>query len=95
MNRLENDLPIATEEIETIDCSLAIKAIGYRSVEIPGLPFDEQRNVVPTSDGIRVGQDNGYVMKVIIMVVVMMMIDDDGRHVPSTPTAGVVIPGPV
>ena len=37
----------ATEELETIDCGLVFRSIGYRGVPLEDLPFDERRGVIP------------------------------------------------
>lgn len=42
---------IATDEVEEIDAGLVFRSVGYRGVAIPGLPFDEQRGVVPNRAG--------------------------------------------
>jgi ferredoxin/flavodoxin---NADP+ reductase len=53
----------ATGELETIPAGLAFRAIGYRGLPIPGVPFDERGGViandggrVPGSDGRRRGE---------------------------------------
>ncbi|HEX7609486.1 MAG TPA: FAD-dependent oxidoreductase [Solirubrobacteraceae bacterium] len=43
----------ATEERETIPAGLAFRAIGYRGIPLPGVPFDE-RSAVILNDGGRV-----------------------------------------
>ncbi|HEU0024181.1 MAG TPA: FAD-dependent oxidoreductase [Thermoleophilaceae bacterium] len=48
----------ATEELETIDCGLVFRSIGYRGVPLENLPFDERRGVIP-NDGGRVVSDAG------------------------------------
>lgn len=40
-----------TGETFDIDCGLVLPAIGYRSMPLPGVPFDDARGVVPTLDG--------------------------------------------
>ncbi len=42
---------MATEEQEAVDCGLVFRSVGYRGVPIPGVPFDEQRGVLPNEDG--------------------------------------------
>lgn len=37
-----------TNETELLPCQLCLVSIGYQSVRIEGLPFDERRNVLPT-----------------------------------------------
>jgi ferredoxin--NADP+ reductase len=43
----------ATEELETIDCGLVFRSIGYRGMPLEDLPFDDSRGVIP-NDGARV-----------------------------------------
>ncbi|KAJ3112487.1 hypothetical protein HDU96_004504 [Phlyctochytrium bullatum] len=39
------------EQQVTLDCGIAVRSIGYKSVPIPGIPFDSNRNVVPNQAG--------------------------------------------
>jgi len=39
------------EEELTIACGLVVRAIGYRSLPLPGLPFDPSRHLPPSRDG--------------------------------------------
>jgi ferredoxin--NADP+ reductase len=41
----------ATEERETIPAGLAFRAIGYRGMSLPGVPFDERAAVIPNRAG--------------------------------------------
>ncbi|MEE2058510.1 FAD-dependent oxidoreductase [Rhodococcus artemisiae] len=41
----------STDDDLVLDAGLVIRAIGYRGVPIPGLPFDETRAIVPNSAG--------------------------------------------
>jgi ferredoxin--NADP+ reductase len=41
----------ATDEHETISCGLAFRAIGYRGVPLPGVPFDERTATIPHDAG--------------------------------------------
>ncbi|MEO0600852.1 MAG: FAD-dependent oxidoreductase [Myxococcota bacterium] len=45
---------------ERIACGLVIRAIGFRSVPLPGVPFDTTRDVLPSRDG-RLLDDAGSV----------------------------------
>ena len=60
-NRLEPDgrgAPRrATDETETIDAGSCSRAIGYRGVALPGVPFDERRGTIPNErrPGVRAG----------------------------------------
>ncbi|MET0953005.1 MAG: 4Fe-4S binding protein [Aeromicrobium sp.] len=40
-----------TDEVEQLSCGLVISAIGSRAVPIDGLPYDEERGVVPNDGG--------------------------------------------
>ncbi|KAG0370103.1 ferredoxin reductase precursor [Gamsiella multidivaricata] len=42
---------VATGQKETLECGLAFRSIGYKSVGIQGIPFDERRGIVPNMDG--------------------------------------------
>ena len=41
----------ATDELETIDCGLVFRSIGYRGMPLEDLPFDERRGVIPNESG--------------------------------------------
>ncbi|MER7535822.1 FAD-dependent oxidoreductase [Streptomyces sp. NPDC097704] len=41
----------STDEVETIEASLVLRAIGYRARPVPGLPFDEATGTVPHERG--------------------------------------------
>ncbi|KAG0328982.1 NADPH-adrenodoxin reductase [Dissophora globulifera] len=55
INRLEGDdsnrKAVSTGEKESLECGLAFRSIGYKSVGIHGVPFDERKGVVPNIDG--------------------------------------------
>ena len=36
---------------ETLPAGLVVRAVGYRSLPLPGLPFDERRGVIPNQTG--------------------------------------------
>ncbi|MFQ5530090.1 MAG: NADP oxidoreductase, partial [Gemmatimonadota bacterium] len=40
-----------TGEFETLDCGLVLRSVGYRGVAVPGVPFDEQRCIIPNDEG--------------------------------------------
>jgi ferredoxin/flavodoxin---NADP+ reductase len=48
-----------TDEQETIPAGLVMRAIGYRGVALPEVPFDERRHVIPNSQG-RVLEDDAH-----------------------------------
>ncbi len=45
-----------TGEIMELECGILFRSIGYRGVPVPGVPFDEQRGVIPNEAG-RVVED--------------------------------------
>ncbi len=54
-NRLEgpafSQVAQSTDETETISCGLVFRSIGYRSVPLPGLPFDFSSGVLSNIEG--------------------------------------------
>lgn len=51
----------ATGESEEITSTMVIRSIGYRGEALQGLPFDQERNVIPSEDSVVVGVENSYV----------------------------------
>ena len=41
----------AGEDVETIECGLVLRSVGYRAVPLPGVPFDERSYVLPNERG--------------------------------------------
>jgi ferredoxin--NADP+ reductase len=41
----------AGEEVETIECGLVLRSVGYRAVPLPDVPFDERHFVLPNREG--------------------------------------------
>jgi len=41
----------ATDERETLSAGLAFRAIGYRGIPLPGVPFDERSAIIPNRAG--------------------------------------------
>ena len=39
------------EPVETIECGLVLRSVGYRAVPLPGVPFDERSFVLPNDRG--------------------------------------------
>lgn len=54
-----------TEDTETIEAGLVLTSIGYKGVEVPGLPFDPVRGVIPNERG-RVTGDSGPLVGVYV-----------------------------
>lgn len=52
-----------TGSVETVvmDAGLVLTSIGYRGIPVPGLPFDDERAVVPNDGGRVVGAPGAYV----------------------------------
>lgn len=50
-----------TGERETLPAQLVVRAVGYRGVAIPGLPFDDAAGTIPHESGRVVGRANDYV----------------------------------
>jgi ferredoxin/flavodoxin---NADP+ reductase len=42
---------VPTGEHETIPCSIVFRSVGYLGIELPGVPFDERRAVIPNDCG--------------------------------------------
>src|SRR5690348_624138 len=40
-----------TGEVEVVPCSLVFRSVGYRGVELPGVPFDHRRATIPNDRG--------------------------------------------
>ena len=46
-----------TEEREVIPCSLVFRSVGYRGVQLSGIPFDERSGTIPNEAGRVLGSD--------------------------------------
>ncbi len=42
---------VATEEREVIPCGVVFRSVGYRGVELPGVPFDSERATIRNAGG--------------------------------------------
>ena len=51
-----------TGEREEVPAQLVVRAVGYRGVPTPGLPFDERGGTIPHSGGRIEGSSNEYVV---------------------------------
>ncbi len=49
----------STEETETIEAGLLFRAIGYRGIPLPRVPFDERSGVIPNAGGRVTDTDSG------------------------------------
>jgi ferredoxin--NADP+ reductase len=50
-----------TGETEVIPAGLVLRSVGYKGVALPGVPFDEQKGVIPNDGGRALGADRTYV----------------------------------
>ena len=48
-----------TGEYETLAAQMVLRSVGYQSVPLPGVPFDERSSTVPNADGRVLGADGG------------------------------------
>ncbi len=67
INRLETDdegrvRPVDTGERESVECGLVLRAVGYRGVALPDVPFDEGSGTIPHAEGRIEGRDREYVV---------------------------------
>jgi len=67
INRLETDdegrvRAVDTGERETVECGLVLRAVGYRGVALPGVPFDEGSGTIPHVEGRIEGREREYVV---------------------------------
>ncbi|HKC78333.1 MAG TPA: FAD-dependent oxidoreductase [Gaiellaceae bacterium] len=46
-----NERAVPTEERETLPCGLVFRSVGYRGVELPGVPFDARSGTIPNEAG--------------------------------------------
>ncbi|XP_051143679.1 NADPH:adrenodoxin oxidoreductase, mitochondrial [Andrographis paniculata] len=46
-----NQVAFGTGEYEDLNCGLALKSIGYKSIGVDGLPFDNRKGIVPNEGG--------------------------------------------
>ncbi len=47
----EDGRAVPTEQHETLPCGLVFRSVGYRGVELPGIPFDERSGTIPNEGG--------------------------------------------
>jgi ferredoxin--NADP+ reductase len=53
----ENGRLIGTGQTETLPAQLVLRSVGYQSVPLPGVPFDERSSIVPNAEGRVLGPD--------------------------------------
>ncbi len=54
--------PRGTGETETLDVDLVFKAVGYRGVPLPGVPFHERWGILPNDEGRLLQSEDGSVV---------------------------------
>ncbi|ABF45314.1 MULTISPECIES: FAD-dependent oxidoreductase [Deinococcus] len=60
-NRLdENGNAVGTGEYEVLPVQMVLRSVGYKGVGLPGVPFDEQRGVIPNTEGRVEGRTGEY-----------------------------------
>ena len=47
----------ADDAVETIECGLVLRSVGYRAIPLPDVPFDERAYVLPNDRGRVLGAD--------------------------------------
>jgi ferredoxin/flavodoxin---NADP+ reductase len=50
-NELVDGRAVATDERETVPCGIVFRSVGYRGVELPGVPFDTSSGTIPNNGG--------------------------------------------
>jgi ferredoxin/flavodoxin---NADP+ reductase len=53
----ENGKFTGTGTYDTLDAQMVLRSVGYQSVPLPGVPFDERSSVVPNAEGRVLGPD--------------------------------------
>jgi ferredoxin--NADP+ reductase len=53
----ESGVLTGTGELETIPAQMVLRSVGYQSVPLPGVPFDERSHTVPNAEGRVLGPD--------------------------------------
>lgn len=51
-----------TGDREEVAAQLVVRAVGYRGIPVPGVPFDEKRAIIPNTDGQVDGRSNEFVV---------------------------------
>ena len=51
---------VGTGERETLDVQMVLRSVGYQSVPLAGVPFDERSAVVPNAAGRVLGPDGQH-----------------------------------
>ncbi len=60
-NRLDDaGNAVGTGEFEVLPVQMVLRSVGYRGVQVPGVPFDEKRGVIPNESGRVTGRVGEY-----------------------------------
>jgi ferredoxin--NADP+ reductase len=60
-NRLDDaGNAVGTGEFEVLPVQMVLRSVGYKGVQIPGVPFDENRGVIPNESGRVTGRVGEY-----------------------------------
>jgi ferredoxin--NADP+ reductase len=51
---------VGTGEFEVLPVQLVLRSVGYKGVELPGVPFDARRGVIPNTEGRVDGRPGEY-----------------------------------
>ncbi|WP_309570523.1 FAD-dependent oxidoreductase [Deinococcus sp.] len=51
---------LGTGEFEVLPVQLVLRSVGYKGVELPGVPFDARRSVIPNTEGRVEGRPGEY-----------------------------------
>jgi ferredoxin--NADP+ reductase len=47
----DNGRVVGTGQLQTVEAQMVLRSVGYRGVPFPGLPFDEDKGVIPNQSG--------------------------------------------
>jgi ferredoxin/flavodoxin---NADP+ reductase len=53
----DNGRFVGTGSYDTLDAQLVLRSVGYQSVPLVGVPFDDRSSIVPNADGRVIGPD--------------------------------------
>jgi ferredoxin/flavodoxin---NADP+ reductase len=48
---------VATDQTEEIEASMVLRSVGFRARQLPGMPFDEHRGIIPNDFGRVIAED--------------------------------------
>ncbi len=57
----EKRIAVPTGEMEELEAGLVLKSVGYKSIPLEGLPFDEKKGIIPNYKGKILDNDNNEV----------------------------------